>query len=186
MRECLNICAVILAVFINGCGNSTGSFTSNIDEISTRDKTIIPNSRTQVRIRFTAAADFQGYDFDGDAEYVSEPFGVSVFLPPGVVFVEKSSRLTDSLFGDVLFGNPDQKEPFEQGRCNDGRFYMRYFFERNEIRDPEPEALFSLYLKFEADVAAEASGREVGAAISYESDPCAEVADEFVVLAVEN
>jgi len=186
MRICLSICAVLLAVFLTGCGNSTGGSTSNIDEISTRDKTIIPNSRTQVRIRFTAESDFQGYDFDGDAEYESQPFGVSVFLPPGVVFVEKSSRLTDSLFGDVLFGNPDKKEPFEKGRCSDGRFYMRYFFERNEIRDPEPEAFFSLYLKFEADVAAEASGSEIGAAISYESDPCAEVADEFALLKVEN
>jgi hypothetical protein len=133
MKIIVAVFCLLLTVNLTACGGGS-SYSSQVNEVSTRDKTIIPGARTQVRIRFTPGLDFQGFDSDGDEEYVSEPFGISVFLPSGVRFVEKSSRLTDSLTGDVLFGNPDKKEPIEQGMCSDGRFLYAIFLSVTRLR----------------------------------------------------
>ena len=168
-----------------GCGDGSQShYSSQVDKVEFRDKTISPGSKTTLNIFLNPGADFSGYDSDGDASYRSEAFSVSVFLPQELSLVANGSRLSEDLFGDVLFGNPDPKQPIEQGDCADGRQYIRYFFEENELGDTVSNTLSSVYLKIDMIVPSSAHGKAVGAAISWRRNACeeeSEVSERIVV-----
>lgn len=165
---------------LTGCGGSGigGGYSSSISEVSFRDKTIEPGAKTTLRVHFDPGAQISSYDSDGDPYYRSEAFAITVFVPSEVTVISNGSRLSDSLFGDVLFGNPDPKQPIEEGRCADGRAFLRYFFDENELTDALNTSLTSIYMKIDMIVPASASGKSAGANISWSKNACDESAEE--------
>ena len=168
-----------IAIVTVGCGGGSQShFSSQVDSVAFRDDTITPGAETTLNVFLNPGADISGYDSDGEPNYRSEEFSVTVFLPEAISLVANGSRLSEDLFGDVLFGNPDPKEPMEQGRCSDGRQFVRYFFEQNELGDTVSNTLSSVYLKIDMIVPASAHGQLVGAAISWSHNACEEESEE--------
>ncbi len=183
----VNFLFIVIPALV-GCGgsNSAGSYTSSVNEVSFRDKTIEPNAQTTLRIHFDPGADITGFDSDGEPYYRSEAFAITVFVPNDVLFVSNGSRLSEDLFGDVLFGNPDPKQPIEDGSCADGRRYVRFFFDENELTDSLNTSLSSIYLKIDVIVPPSANGKLAGANISWSKNACEETIEERTTIVVRD
>ena len=176
---------IALLSLVSACGGDlSNSYSSSVDEVSMRDKSIIPGAQTTVRVRLSPGAEYTGQDSDGDSTYTSEAFALTVKLPKEVSLVNHTSRLSEDLLGDILFGNPDPKDPIEQGECKNGEKFVRYFFERGEFGDPNQISIASVFLKLDIIVPQSASGKEVGAAIAWQKDACEEPSDKLTKLVV--
>jgi hypothetical protein len=175
----------LICLVITGCGDGPSSENASIEAVTIRDNTIEPGAQTEVRVRFSAPTIFSGIT-DGEPDYVSDAFELTVYFPSTTEYIADSTRVTDSLFGDVLFGNPDKKSPSQFGECRDGRRFVRYRFDRQELQDVDADSLVSLRLMFDIKVPQIADGERVGAAITGGGDACGYDMDESVVLTVRS
>ena len=99
------------------CGNEDFfvSQNSSLYHIAVRDSSIEPNSTTSISIGFIPGGELVSHDSDGEPYYDSVPFGITVFIPEETKLKKGTSRVTDEVFSDILFGNPDKKDPFDEG-----------------------------------------------------------------------
>ena len=152
---------------LSGCGGgsdfSGAQPTPSVDSLGFRDRTVPPNGTTSVRIEFNPGADITGYDIDGNPEFTSSRFTLIVSLPPGTEYGDDTSKITDSVFGDQIFGHPDHRDPDLIGACGDGRTILQYNFRRGEFGDPTTLDHGEVYLKFDLSVPPSAQGSTVHA-----------------------
>lgn len=172
-----NLLTLLLILTLSACGSSGfASSDSEIVEISLRDETVDPNQGTELRVEFIVGADYEGTDSDGDEEYISIPFEIVILLPNGATYPANTSKLSDSLFGDVLFGNPDPREPNKIGTCPNGTSFLYYAFNEGDFGDPVNNFdSSSIFLKLDLLVEASAAGKQITAAIPQGPgavDPC--------------
>lgn len=172
-----NLIIILAILSLTACGSSGfASSDSEIVEISLRDETVDPSLGTQLRVEFIVGADYDGTDTDGDNNYTSIPFEIVILLPGGTAYSPNTSKLSDSLFGDVLFGNPDPREPNKTGTCPNGTSYLYYAFNEGAFGDPVNNFdSSSIFLKLDLLVDASAAGMQITAAVPQGPgtvDPC--------------
>ncbi len=170
----------IISLFA-GCGSGRSELDfddaqplPSVDAVGFRDNSVAPNGTTSVRIEFNPGADLDGHDFDGDEDYISSQFTLIVSLPQGTEYGDDTSKITDSVFGDVIFGHPDHRDPDLIGACGDGRTILQYNFRRGEFGDPTALDNGEVYLKFDLTVQASADGKlvEVTSRIDAPASAC--------------
>ncbi len=124
-----------VAWFAVGCGGDGSIYSetvaAKVTSVEVSPSSLAVNQQTTLLVGFDAATytpgDFDQTDDDSPSAQ-SVAFDLVIRLARGLDYVVNSSTLTDSLTGDVIFGNSDPRGPNSVGLCEDGSRFLLYRF----------------------------------------------------------